>query len=531
VSLGYYARLEPRTVADDLTAGLAARIYDAAWLLARQWQIGELNGDDGGTPISVRHTGAATWCTTYTDASGTRPIAPGGGPLESFAEPGPLPLTQRRRVDLGRALLRRLRAAGLADRIPALLTAYPLSAGLAVGRVPDGGAALAAFEPTLVMVVPAVPAVPGLTVDGDLVDACRSWLLDCRALLGEPAAGAWADRRLGYSLAIDAPGPSGGVRFTADDYSGDSLDWWAFDAAPLAADNSAVPTPHDVTTIPTRASFRGMPVARWWQEEDAAIDLGSVEANAADLARMALLQFALLFGNDHFVLPVSLPVGAVFRTTSLLVTDAFGVTSALDPAGYSDPAGRRGEGAERWTMFTPTLTASSGVAGVFILPATAMHQLTSRPVEDIHLLRDEMANLAWGVEAIVEGDDGPVRRSERALAEQPSQPLTGPLRYQLGNTVPPNWYPLLPTRTATGDVPELVLEAMADSGEAPIGILLRLGLTVDDDRIPREGRRVLRERVLTRWTDGTPSGWTRRRATIGRGEGSSGLSFDDALPT
>jgi hypothetical protein len=28
---------------------------------------------------------------------------------------------------------------------------------------------------------------------------------------------------------------------------------------------------------------------------------------------MALLQFALVFGNDHFVLPVPVPVGAVSR--------------------------------------------------------------------------------------------------------------------------------------------------------------------------------------------------------------------------
>jgi hypothetical protein len=36
---------------------------------------------------------------------------------------------------------------------------------------------------------------------------------------------------------------------------------------------------------------------------------------------MALLQFALVFGNDHFVLPVPVAVGAVFTTSHLLVTD------------------------------------------------------------------------------------------------------------------------------------------------------------------------------------------------------------------
>ena len=36
---------------------------------------------------------------------------------------------------------------------------------------------------------------------------------------------------------------------------------------------------------------------------------------------MALLQFALVFGNDHFVLRVPVPVGAVYTTSHLLVTD------------------------------------------------------------------------------------------------------------------------------------------------------------------------------------------------------------------
>ena len=43
---------------------------------------------------------------------------------------------------------------------------------------------------------------------------------------------------------------------------------------------------------------------------------------------MALLQFALVFGNDHFVLPVPMPVGAVFTTSHLLT---FGMTLSLAP--------------------------------------------------------------------------------------------------------------------------------------------------------------------------------------------------------
>lgn len=68
-------------------------------------------------------------------------------------------------------------------------------------------------------------------------------------------------------------------------------------------------------------------------------------------------------------------------------------------------------------------------------------------------------------------------------------------------------------------------------GAVPLGHLLAIGARLADDRVPREGRRVMRERVLVRWSDGTVRTWTWRRSTIGRGEGSSGLRFDVAEPT
>ena len=65
---------------------------------------------------------------------------------------------------------------------------------------------------------------------------------------------------------------------------------------------------------------------------------------------MALLQFTLVFGNDHFVLPVPVPVGAVFTTSHLLVTDTFGMTLSFAPAAHAQTGGRA-EGPGRWTMF------------------------------------------------------------------------------------------------------------------------------------------------------------------------------------
>lgn len=75
------------------------------------------------------------------------------------------------------------------------------------------------------------------------------------------------------------------------------------------------------------------------------------------------------------------PVGAVFTTSHLLVTDTFGMTLSLAPAAHAQTGGGRAEGAGRWTMFLSSLADGTAVADAFVLPASAVQRLTSRPVE------------------------------------------------------------------------------------------------------------------------------------------------------
>ena len=43
-------RLEPRVRRPDSSAGLQAHVRDPLWMLARQWQFGEFQADDAGSP-------------------------------------------------------------------------------------------------------------------------------------------------------------------------------------------------------------------------------------------------------------------------------------------------------------------------------------------------------------------------------------------------------------------------------------------------------------------------------------------------
>ena len=64
-SITTWMRLEPRCRNDDMSAGLQARIYDPLWLLARQWQIGEFDGDDAGSPAMARFKAETSGLTRF----------------------------------------------------------------------------------------------------------------------------------------------------------------------------------------------------------------------------------------------------------------------------------------------------------------------------------------------------------------------------------------------------------------------------------------------------------------------------------
>jgi hypothetical protein len=229
------------------------------------------------------------------------------------------------------------------------------------------------------------------------------------------------------------------------------------------------------------------------------------------------------------------------RTTNLLVTDTFGLILKLAPAAVGTPgAGRTTQGSERWTMYS--LTQAGGVSDWFCLPSTAADRTVSSPVEDVLCARDEMANLAWAIERLVEGPDGdPIdrgRETDKPPALTPPAVDRGKLRWVLGTAVPPFWYPLVPNLAHPGTF-EVQVMGDAPATDLPQGRFIsarhngQAGTLIATDAVPREGRRLRRDYVAARAGDGTTLVWSRRRASVGRGEGSSALVFDrgEATPT
>ena len=171
------------------------------------------------------------------------------------------------------------------------------------------------------------------------------------------------------------------------------------------------------TVIPAPVSFRGMPAARFWEFEDAQVDFGSVDAGPTDLARMLLVEFALAYGNDWFVIPIELDVGSLYRTRSLVITDTFGVRTLIKSSS------ELGEPHSTWRMFQHSYTRGSGItkpaSNLFFLPPSLLKSMESRPIEEVLFLRDEMANLAWAVERLIESPaERPLNRFETYLEKK-----------------------------------------------------------------------------------------------------------------
>ena len=563
-----WTRLEPQTKTGDPRPGIEARVHDPLWLISRQWQLGELEGEDAGTPLTVRAVTTTVPVDRWAAAAGDSQrrahhdlLEPG---VESEPAGDPAGPGLRARIEAGSAFLAALRDGGLADAgayADTVIASCPVSFDPADhpgdGRFADldpewlrwrrlvdrpGNASPLADAETLVAAIEAGGGLPGWLVPAGAADdaALRQIAADWSAwyrsevspLAGTPDA--WVGERLEYQFRIAA----GDLVLTAPSHLGGEIGWSTFDADPGAvladppAGTPAADPPerqvHALLASPLR--YPGMPADRLWEMEDAQVNLGLIEAEPWDLARLLVAEFALTYGNDWLAVPVDVPHGTVTRVESVYYLTTFGERFRVRP---TEQTGVVPDG--DWRMFALTSADGETVDGLLIPPGAIAVQ-DGPPIEEVLFLRDEMANLAWAVERSVQGPSGSARQRDReADGVNPPSPKTVPhaeLDYTLQTLVPARWIPYLPRTDGYRSI-ELVQGRMPDAdgaGVAPLGVLLVDGgvRVIADAEIPREGIAVRRLPSVTRQADGSYVRWLTRRISVGRGEGASQLYFDAA---
>jgi hypothetical protein len=353
----------------------------------------------------------------------------------------------------------------------------------------------------------------------------------------------------------------------ANEYANGHLDWYSFDFETNRNNypNSLVNQPINqdlihrklITVLPTDLQYPGMPKARWWQFEDFKVDLGDINANTNEIPKLLMTEFALIYSNDWMLVPFDVDVGSLCDIKSVVVRDVFGQYTSVKAAGSGDDNDWK-----RWSMFNLNRKGISfGAADTrLFVPPAVVRTMESEPIESVALLRDEMANMVWGIEKIIpdgqggsmDGDQAARRLHDYLMKITPEQPPLSPpvdngalIKYDLGTTVPENWIPFIPVRLGDLASRQIQLRRAAMpriiNGRTPERIrprsaLLQTGYDEDTDtwgpyflheeEVPRSGAIVDRKWQRSRWMDGKTFTWLGRRVKNGRGEANSGLEFD-----
>lgn len=662
-------RLEGRPRTHDFDRALKAEVRDALWMLTKQWQMGEFNGDDAGSPVFAKAHIATTSITKY---------KAGGHEVQSYDQHVPFetkveqrkviferngkPISFDLRLQMGKRWLKLASAlSNLSSQFIKLYSfempeknraSYDVYAhaetwqqyAAVSGRCMDGYKLFQYLKADPAhkasdRLSPVLSGSDKTTID-DSGNAFLLWFDRLYFQPADPKDDAWKPNNLEYSFECSAPSGENEKVLTAEEYYSGHLDWYSFNADQSINkldDIAGVPQPgvqktFTNTFIPANVQFEGMPNRRWWAFEDSKTSFGDVNPSTTDIAKLLLIEFGLVYGNDWFLVPFSIPTGTISNIEGLSVTNNFGERFWIEAAGKNT-----GNNINDWSMYTLDgkiqFNRLQKNTGLLLAPA-AIKVMEGDPIEDVRLIRDEMANMVWGIEAVVpivtgQGRSGkdegqevlsyhkklvedklrlikeatlllqdlnalagslPVPLAEAkttlenliAAANVPDPDIEGGqknigeaktkmesvgmntihridigdmevpymanISYLAMTTVPEHWIPFVPVHIKEDDNREIQLQRASmlriiegDSVKPekikPLTSLMREGLDeepkqpyyVHEEEVPRAGAQVTEAFQRTRWTCGEVFVWLGNQKKTGRGEGSSGLAFDQIV--
>jgi hypothetical protein len=462
-----WARIESRCRSNDWGKGLQARTADPLWMLVRQWQTGELQGEDAGSPILVSLTHSTQTFDRVRLGDDAAPVDLSNVPLEAFVEQERFELDWRARTRIGQQFERFARTkldAQASILIDAYRDSYSLEKPeaddwtntdratrrfieLMTRRVIDGKKLLEAID--------AGSIIPPTGVSQDQLEQVLAEFNTWYAKLHLQPVGrkspAWRNQQLDYRLELNSPvDPSTDKTWVkAPEYRNGSLDWFSFLAENHVGDDEKWTQLQQIHTTPTLISVGGQS-PRWWAFEDSATDFGRLDVAKPDLAKLLLMEFMLIYGDDWFSVP--LPV----RTTEMIANDSGEGELTVYPklvriddmkvrnvfGEYVDVEPVRKPSVDpllRWEMFSLASAATPedpAASDVLFLPPVCGFREESPPIEEVRFLRDEGANMVWAVEhqvpnglgQAVDGFDAQRERTERrrdAAVTELEETITG----------------------------------------------------------------------------------------------------------
>jgi len=587
-------RLEGRPRKSDFDRALKAEVRDPLWMLTKQWQMGEFLGDDAGSPIMAKLHIATTRLNKYQPSDHPAQPFRNDIPLEGLVEQRPIPLSLDGkdfsldlRLMMGRHWIRMVEKS-IGDFFDLFLQQYAVK----MPASPDSDAYIFA-HPEAWQRFAAVAgrkidgfslyqhikngggAADGIGLDATVVDQVNDlgkvfeiWVDGFFLQTDNPDDNAWLPSHLEYQFACSAPQQSKEKVYEAEEYYTGSLDWFNFsindsrhelEVSSGDVNNDVEDTITD-SFIPVAVDFDGMPNTRWWTFEDRKTYLGDIKPDTKELGKLLFMEFVLVYANDWFLIPQTLKAGTISQVKGLVVTNVFGERIWIDATGTGAD-----DDWQRWTIFTINRKGKDlqqADNSLMLLPTVPKIQ-EGPAFEKFIMVRDEVANMVWAIETEITLPSGDRKQGAEAgrelfsfhqrLIDEPEESETAPqpnaeIQYRIMNSVPENWIPFIPvhkendnreTQLQRAAMPRIISgDDQEPKRVRPRTILLREGIDqekkkayyIHEEEVPRAGISVSQSFQRTRWYGGKVFIWLGAHKQTGRGEGSSGLAFDQIAP-
>jgi hypothetical protein len=232
-----------------------------------------------------------------------------------------------------------------------------------------------------------------------IIEKLRGWYANLYNQSAPETRSAWQPSRLDHRFALKVDNPGEKTTLIAPDYRNGDFDWYS-----CSAQSSAPKLSGEIRTehfTPTRVCFGGMPHPRWWAFEAARTYFGDLDVEKPDLVKLMLMEFALVYGDDWFVIPLQVMANSLTQIVSLKAYDVFNdVVNTPSTKGltiYPPDASKIEISGAPWNVFR--LSTRTGVLKdvLYIPPATGFRE-ESPPLEEVRFIRDEGANMVWAIE-------------------------------------------------------------------------------------------------------------------------------------
>ena len=575
-----FRRYEPRTCRKDYSQALSFEVHDPMWMLTRQWQYGRFRANDCGSLVSARVQ------LRYKKADGicekqdlqTRRELPEGQPWEPMVESMETRITPFVRVEsamhLQKMIRHRFDAAKAAAVLSNMRKAYKLDdvsyredTDNPIGEIVDSvngartrflavfaGRSFDGWKAYQDNGVSAKIQKVLSPVEADLLmQDYQAWFKSQYHPADGKEVSYWNPEKLGYDFSLT----SGSQLLTAENYSTGHVGWYTFDSLPGKGKDNYVSFQSDY--IPTRATFPSAPARRLWEYEDRRVHFGNLtNKDVSQLASAVMMEYISLYSNDWMIIPVDVIPGMVTEAVGVTVKDCFGGEYRIDRTPQDHDANASSiPFTDRWSLFEISKAAAFknndfSTERCLLFPASLLRVDESEPAEEVQFLRDEMANMLWGVEKKI--DDGcggsmsgdsmsgkvlsvvDAEKGEEVPVEDRAE-----FTYLIQNRVPVHWIPFLPQR-----IPGQFREIRFQRARMPLyykgqfcpvrpntsilAVHREKGkvkpLFINEEEILSYGTKVILTTQRTRWTGGKTYLWRGYAKRISGYQGNSGLMFD-----